>query len=307
MAMLALVAGGNDPSAEYAAARIEPTVDELWPRCEMKHYVPGKTWNDEAKRLYENHIKPRIGRERVSTIRYADVAGVHEALRNRPVQANRVLAVMSKMFKIAEQMEWRTPHSNPCHAVQRFPEHRRGRFAKPAEIRAIGPLLDAEAANDPAGVAFLYLMMFSGARPSEIANATWPQLERLDNGAGVLRIAEGKTGRRDVYLPLQAMAVLDRLPKDTATITGRKLPRKLWGRIRKAAGCPDLWARDLRRTFATVGMSGGLKADAIGELLGHKSAQTTKIYAKLMEEPAVAASAMIATRIEELLKPTSTA
>jgi hypothetical protein len=41
----------------------------------------------------------------------------------------------------------------------------------------------------------------------------------------------------------------------------------------------------------------------IGELLGHKSAQTTKVYARLMEGPAVSATGEIADKIENMLKP----
>jgi site-specific recombinase XerD len=52
-----------------------------------------------------------------------------------------------------------------------------------------------------------------------------------------------------------------------------------------------------------VGFSAGVPIGAVGELLGHASAQTTKIYAKLMEDPALRAAESIASRMETLLKP----
>jgi integrase len=78
------------------------------------------------------------------------------------------------------------------------------------------------------------------------------------------------------------------------------MPVRLWAKIRKEAGCPDLRARDLRRTFATVGMSAGLKMDQISEILGHRSTQTTKIYAKLNIDSQIESARAIADAIEKV-------
>ncbi len=302
--MLAEVAMGRDPVAQRQCARQEPTINDLWDRCKREQWHRGTRWDREVARMYEVHLKPRLGSTRVRDIRYADVDAIRVALRTTPIQANRAIAVISKMLNLAERWEWRDMGSNPCQQAPRYHETKRRRFATTAEIGKIGPLLEAEAQTNPPAAAFIYLLLFSGARPSEIARATWEQLERRDDGTGVLRIEEGKTGHRDVFLPRQAMTVIDTLPHGdpTRTITGlADLPKKAWERIRTAAGCPDLWARDLRRTFATVGFSNGVPIGMVGELLGHKSTQTTKIYAKLMEDPALAAAGSIATRLEELL------
>jgi integrase len=80
----------------------------------------------------------------------------------------------------------------------------------------------------------------------------------------------------------------------------------LWEKVSAEAGCPDLWARDLRRTFATVGMSSGIKMDTISELLNHKSVQTTKLYAKLNDDARVEASSAISNKISEIVKRSST-
>lgn len=300
--MLAAVAAGDDPSRERQSERMDPTLTDLWTRCEMDVYNGGRAWDKEAKRLFTLSVPTRLKTQRVRDIGYSDVKALHTSMAKTPSQANRVVAVLSRMFTEAERLEWRDQHSNPCSNVQRYPEMKRKRYAKPSELAAIGPLLEAEAEKNPAGVAFLYLLAFSGARPSEIARATWAQLERVDNGCGVLRIDHGKTGQRDVFLPPQAMAVIDKLPKSTPTITGlADTPKKLWRRIRANVGCTDLWARDLRRTFATAGLSSGVSIGQLGELLGHASAQTTKIYAKLAEDPALRAAEAIAGRMEKML------
>lgn len=320
--MLAAVADGRDPMAERAKVRGEPTMDELWAEVEAKVYNRGKAWDREAKRLYTTHAAPKVGGLRVGAIDVDDVNAVHAALKGTPIEANRTIAIVSKMLSYAEQpgKKWRAPGTNPCQAIVRYPERKRRRFAKPAELQQIGPLLDGEAENPKrrAAVAFVYLLLYSGARPTEIENALPSMLERVDVKAvgrcGVLRLEEAKTGPRNVFLPPQAMKVIDQLPvaglplRDrhrrllAMTICGIRLPRALWERVRTAAGCPDLWARDARRTFATVAFSGGESKHIVSDLLGHASIQTTNIYALLMEDPAFSAAARIGTRMEGFLK-----
>jgi integrase len=92
------------------------------------------------------------------------------------------------------------------------------------------------------------------------------------------------------------------LPKrEDGLIFGIKMPSHLWRKIRKEAGCEDLWARDSRRTFATIGMSNGVKMDTVSELLNHSSVQTTKTYAKLNGSARSQAVETIASKMNQLL------
>jgi integrase len=165
-------------------------------------------------------------------------------------------------------------------------------------LAQIGKLLDQHAVAFPQSVAFIYLLLYSGARPAEIG-----QCQRAWLDGNVLRLPDSKTGQRDVYLPPQAMAVIGSLPPyRDGTITGIKSPRALWRLVRAAAGCPDLRLYpDLRRSFATVGVAAGNSMDLMGGLLGHKNRQTTMIYARLMEDAAQDAAASTATAMEKLL------
>jgi integrase len=303
--MLAKVSAGQDPKGEADKAKAAPTVADLWKRVEREHYCRGRRWDDEAKRIWRIYLEPKLGHKRVAEIGYDEVMEVHNGLRKTPYQANRVIAVLSKMLKLAEPWKMRPVGSNPCQHVVRAAERKRRRYASQNEIAAIGAELDSHAASHPAEVAFLYILMFSGARPSEIERATPDMLERVERDGepyGILRL-DGKTGERTVLLPPQAMAVIDRLPRGRKSLAGRaSLPRHIWEKVREKIDAPDLWARDLRRTFATVALSNGVSSSMIGELLGHKSAQTTKIYAKLMEDPGLKAAAAVATLIEHSLK-----
>lgn len=308
-AILQRVAAGEDPGNQWAAAKGEPTIQELFDRVYEETWgrKPGAAWSKEAKRLYEKHIKPTFGSAKVAGPTLDDVARWYGRLHNTPTLANRCLSVLRRMFRRAERYGWRQAGTNPCllDAEDKYRETSRGRFASKSEIAKLGPLLDREAEANPTGVAFLYILLYSGSRPSAIERVGWDQLTVVEvegQRFGVLNF-DGKTGAETVILPPQAMMVLDRCPRTSGTITGRKMPRKLWNKIRIEAGCPDLWARDLRRTFATVGLSTGQDKGVIGELLNHKSAQTTSIYAKLMDNARLAAAAGTANAIEGMLKP----
>ena len=54
-----------------------------------------------------------------------------------------------------------------------------------------------------------------------------------------------------------------------------------WEEIRKAAGLPHLHLHDVRRSVGSWLGAAGHTAPMIGELLGHKSAITSKVYIKL--------------------------
>src|SRR6185312_15255944 len=220
--LLAQVAAGGDPSRERQAQRDAPDLDALWARCEAEHYSQEKKWGRDAKSIYTRHLKKPLGRVKVNEIGVGDLKAIHAALAATPNEANRMIAVASKMLSLAEAWEYRPVGSNPCQAIARYPEKKRRRFATSEEIKRIGACLDKYAADPEhtSGVAFLALLMFSGARPSEIANGTPDMVERRGD-AGVLRLEHGKTGERSVFLPPQAMRVLDRLPADRKTLSGR--------------------------------------------------------------------------------------
>lgn len=308
LTMLGEVAGGNDPSGSNIASRAEMTVDDLYDAAIKNHWnkpnFEKSGWLKEVKNLYAKNIKPVFGSTKMSDVTKDAVRDWIEGFEGAPYAGNRSLAVLSTMFNHAEARLGKPQHTNPCSRVQGFAERKRKRFATPDEIAAIGRILRKKEAAYPQQVAFLYLLMFSGARPRSIERLTWAQIAEKDiDGVtvGVMSF-EGKTGDEVVILPPQAMTVLKRLPRTAeGTVTGIKLPKWFWNEVRTEAGCPDLWARDWRRTFATVGMSGGYDMGLISELLNHKNTQTTKIYAKLMDNVRIDAAAGIAKRMDELL------
>ncbi len=309
--VLTRVAAGEDPGADIAAARLVPTVIEFFEKLHADRWSTRKT-AAEVRRRFEQYAKPKLGTRRMTDsgrALHAEVKALHAGMAAAPYQANRVLADLHTLFNVAALTPYKARQSNdnPCDGIVRYPERKRKRKAEPHELAAIGPLLEREA-QDPRNsrsVAHLYLLGFSGARPEDIAKARPEQLSRVELDGlsfGVLEVPDGKGGQETVFLPPQAMAVIDRLPVVAGqTITGIKSPKKLWEKIRRAAGCPDLRMRDWRRTFASIALSNDVPIGQVGELLNHKSAQTTKIYALLLQSKALGATAITAAALERML------
>lgn len=298
---LSEVAAGRDPSGDRAAERAEPTMADLWDEFWKRHASRIKT-GPTYQRQWRLHVEPRFGKMRVKDVGYSHIADLHDAMSAAtPTEANRVLALLSGMFAFARRpLEWTT--SNPVEGVRRNRETKRHRYMKGEEAARIAEILHRESVAHPASVAFLYLLILTGARKGEIANAKWSDLEGNRLVLHDHKTAERTGEPRFIYLPHPAMEVLDRLPRTSGTITGIQTPQKLWERLRKEAGCPDLRMHDLRHSFASSALSAGLSLAQIGELLGHRSTQTTKRYTHLIEEAAVAAATATADRIVASMK-----
>lgn len=289
--MLLDVAKGNDPMAERQAYKLAATVSELIDEYAAKHGARRKT-GEEMVRSLKKALLPKLEHRKVCDVTHNDLAAIHHALAHKPYQANRVIAYASKMFALAELWGMRPKDSNPCEGIERYPEKKRRRYMAPEEARKVADELDKRAEADPASVAFIYLLILTGARKGEIAAARWTWID-----GNVLHLPDSKTGAKDIFLPPPAMDVLARLPVTAGTITGIKNPKKLWISVRTAAGCPDLRLHDLRHSFASAALDQGLSLAQIGELLGHASTQTTKRYAHLVESTAHAAAARTASAV----------
>ncbi len=288
------------------------TVEKLFEACFKEHWSK-KQYKDsghakEVIGLFKRHFSELKQRD-VSTLPAAKIRAWHASMESTPVTANRSLAVLSRLYRFAEEKEWIPQGQNPCKLVKYFKERKRRRYATADEIQKIGAILEREAKRNPESVAFLYVLIFTGARPSSIERATWENLTILDvDGSqyGQLDFS-GKsthsTGEEEtLIIPPKAMEMISKLSRFHKKIFSIKMPKGLWARIRKEAGCEDLWARDWRRTFATIGLSNGSGVGVIGELLNHKSTQTTAIYAKCVQDTKMSVAKNISEQLSEMLK-----
>ena len=164
-----------------------------------------------------------------------------------------------------------------------------------------------DSAEDWRAVAAYRLLIFTGARLSEILTLRW---EWIDAAVGVARLPDSKTGAKNLYLPPGALAVLEVLPRMAgnshvlpgdrpgASFVGIQKP---WQRIRALAGLPDLRIHDLRHAFASTAVAAGDSLFIVGKLLGHRQASTTERYAHLAPDPAKAVADRTAERLRTML------
>jgi integrase len=307
--LLADAKRGSDPAAERKAARRACTVAQLCERYLSEHAERHKKASSvaEDRRLIERRIRTPLGALKVDSVTTDDVMRVHHSLRATPYEANRTLALLSKLFNLAEAWGVRPLHSNPCSHVKRFAERKRERFLSAEELGRLGKAL-AEAENAKTeksdAVAAVKLLAFTGCRCGEILESRW---EDVNLQAGLLRLPDAKTGARTVALAAPALALLVELPRNgryvfqSALSSQRPLSASTledaWRRIRTAAKLPDARLHDLRHTVGTYGGQAGLNAFMIRDLLGHKTLAMTGRYVERDTNPLRVAADEVAGRI----------
>ena len=219
------------------------------------------------------YIDPAIGGMRVSEVDRKDIAALHHDMRDAPYQANRSLAVLSKMFSLAEVWGWRANGSNPCRHVERYKERARERFLSQEETERLGAVLREAEPEIPVAVAAFRLLLLTGCRLSEIQTLRWDYVKD-----DCIELPDAKTGGRAVPLgpearavPLgpEARAVLARLPRTDSNpwvIAGRRPGTHLtdfqrpWQRIRERAGLEYVRIHDVCHSYASRALALGERA-----------------------------------------------
>lgn len=286
---------GGNPSQGKKEARQAPTLSDLADHyCDVHGPARGlkpQTISD-ARSLLDRLAVPKFGRRKVAEITVGDVRAMHSLAREKVsrYQANKLRAVLSRMFTLAIQNEWRT--DNPCKGVEKFSEDQRWTHLSPDHVTA---LLDAcDAYRDQSAANAVRLLLFTGARLREVLNATWDQFD-LDRALWVKPSSHTKTKLvHRVQLAPESVALLKRMRADNSDsdflFPGRDgmKPRtdlkRPWAQVLKAAGLKDYRLHDLRRTTATFMLSTGADLMTVGKGLGHTQASTTMRYASLFSD-----------------------
>lgn len=301
---------GEDPARDRREAREAPTVKDLAERY-RREYLPRKAPSSQKAdwAMIAGEILPGLGERKVAVVHHGDARALHERITasGRPVRANRVIAVLSKMFALSllpqagESEPWRdAAMGNPCKGIERNPEQGRERFFSSGELAALS---DALAEHQGPAADCLRLILLTGARPGEAMRARWDEF--AEPGVWDKPSAHTKQRRRH-RVPLSPAAIeliakIRRKRVDNAEfvfpgrIAGKPLRelRRVWAAVTARAGLKGALVYTLRHSYASVGAGGGLSLQIIGKLLGHTVARTTEKYAHLADDPLREAAAKI--------------
>jgi integrase len=234
---------GSDPVRDKKAKREEPTIDDLSAEYLEQHATAKKSGKSvyEDKRMLNNIVLPKLGTKRVSAVSRRDVVSLRNSLKKTPYQANRVLALLSKMFTFAMGDNMRP--DNPAKGVERFAEDKREAWFNREQLHSFALALDNYAAQDAADA--IRLLIVTGSRPHEVIGAEWPQFNLQ---LGVWTKPSHHTKERKIeHVPLSeaALLILRRMAEHKTGIylfPGRKpgaartTLRNAWKQVCKAAG-----------------------------------------------------------------------
>ncbi len=283
---------GRDPQAfmkeERSGKTLEMLVD-LWREDYASHLKPSTRNSYES--LLRNIIIPNLGKRLVKDLALADVKALYrETRKTTPVQANRAMAVLSKLLTIAEVEQWRTTGVNPCHQLEREDEKPKTRILTAAELAALEIALTelvSEGKLEAAHADFFRFLALSGLRRGEALGLKWKD---IDLERWTMTFEEHKTDSEGTkVLPLNShlRRILGERGKQRLSIfvfPGASPDRpfngvgKVLDRIRVRAELLDVTPHDLRRTFCTVCNELGYPASIGDALLGHSLGRIRDTY-----------------------------
>jgi integrase len=324
----ALKLAGGDESAAAAPVRVRTdgiTVDQAWKAyiadVTSGHFVAGRKPTGAStiksyEELYAPHIKKRYGSKSLHNLA-KHVQTIHRSLHKKPATANRLLQVIRNLFTHAARTgNWRGP--NPTidpvtgRVVKRYTVPSRERWLTTAEASSVL----AYAATEPAPWRdFWPLMILTGVRASTLRQMRWAHLDlRTDS---VWSVPTTKNGDPQIVPLVEDAAAILRArlaaapkhkgkPASPWVFPMADDPKRCivdldhaWARVKKYAPLEDVRIHDLRRTAGSWATQGGAPLPNVGKMLGHRSHNSTAVYARSDIGGARQAAQLVEARLRE--------
>ena len=148
------------------------------------------------------------------------------------------------------------------------------------------------------------MLLLTGGRRNEITQARW---DCVDLEKGTLLVPLSKSGKpRTISLSGAAAELISGLPsrgKSDWLFPSPQTSRPCaalyypWDRIRKRAGLGDLRLHDLRHSYASNLVNGGVSLYVVQQLLGHSNPRMTQRYSHLEQDTLAKASEIAAQTV----------
>lgn len=210
--------------------------------------------------------------------------------RFKPSTVNRKLASISAFFKWARTES--LIEANPMEGIGKVQEVGTGpRWLTGEEQQAL--LHAVQQHRNPRDEALIKLLLHTGLRVSEASNLRLSDIE-ICEPKGQLMVRDGNGSRdrvirleRDARRALAAyLEVRPDAPHDYLLVGKQKRPLRPWGiqyvakKYAYRAQLDDVTPHTLRHTFGKNLISAGIPLDTVATLLGNKSLNTTRMYAR---------------------------
>jgi integrase len=283
------IAMGENPQKAKRSIRDEMTFGALFTEYLEKHSkVHKRSWAYDEREV--NKFLKHWFKRKISSIEKPEVERLHAKVGkdNGLYQANRLLERIRSIFSKATDWGW--DGVNPATGIKKYREKSRDRFLQPEEL----PRFFEALSNEPNEAArdFFMMSLLAGARKSNTLAMRW---DEISFHGETWRIALTKNDDPQiVHLSPQAMEILKERKLHSLSpwvfpgggASGHLAdPKKAWMRILKEAGIADLRIHDLRRTLGSWQAATGANSYIIGKSLGHRSQQSTAVYARLNLDP----------------------
>ncbi len=278
---------GNDPATAKQEARAADTFGELAELYLERHAkVEKRSW-PEDERIIERELNPAWKNRKATEIKRADVIALLDQIveRDAPVMANRVKALVSKIFNFAIRRG--IVEANPAHGVGSpgGKETQRDRVLTEDEIRLVWKAFEPET---PKTRAIFRLALLTAQRRGEITGMRWDELD-LDAGWWTLPAERAKNGlAHRVPLAPEAMRILRELEKkkkedEQLVFRGGRIGQPISNlqkplRRIKEASKVEFRFHDLRRTAASHMTGISIPRLVVSKLLNHVEQGITSVY-----------------------------
>lgn len=231
------VAKGGDPVVEKRTAREVLTFGELAESHLENHAKPTKrSWAEDERRLNADLLPKWRTRPAVEVTADDLLAVLNAKLRNgAPVAANRVRALVSRIYTFGAEQRLAPPAANPVIGVKKpTKETTRDRVLTDEEIRRIW---DACATQNPYVCAWFRLRLVTAQRGGELLQMRWSDIDPKSHFWTIpAEFVKNAHGHR-VYLSATARALFKDVPRREHAIW--VVSEKPHGRLqaRGAASC----------------------------------------------------------------------
>jgi integrase len=252
------------------------------------------------RQLVDRYVLPTMGEMQLADITRADMLAWRDATMSKPGVVNRTLPVLSVMMKHAETLGLRPKGSNPCRGLRRREQPGLARYLTGDELARLGRALDAAQQRWPLECAVIRLLLFTGARKSEITTLEWDWID-----GRYIHLPRSKTGPKTLYLGKAARDVLASIARDDRSplvfpATGKRplvIQSTWWAALLADAGITHCRIHDLRHNYASHAVMLRIGLPTVSKLLGHGLAETTQRYAHLSDEAVASAVRRMSDRL----------